>query len=172
MQYLINANFKATFNDGFTRVYDSYKILYCNDAVKARNMLVLNTTLPDGSEVPAIFKNKDDVEIFVCDAYILDHHNDKIYLVQKEEVSTYTDGVVLIERATKIDVEIALEKAFDSTNFSNPKEVSELYATVYKSTSDSEYKIVYRDVFDEYSEKISRKLRQDDSSNNESKEDE
>lgn len=169
MRYLINANFKATFNEGFTRVYDSYKILYCNDAVKTRNMLVLNTTLPDGSEVPVIFKDKDGVEAFVCDAYILDHHNDKIYLVQKEEVSTYTDGVVLIERATKIDVEIALEKAFDSTDFSNPKEVSDLYATVYKSTSNSECKIVYKDVFDEYSEKIFRKLCHGYSSNNESK---
>lgn len=169
MQYLINANFKATFNKGFTRVYDSYKILYCNDTVKARNMLILNTALPDGSEVPAIFKDKNDVEMFVCDAYILDHHNDKIYLVQKEEVSTYTDGIVLIESATKIDVEIALEKAFDSTDFSSPKEISDLYATVYKFTSDSECKIVYKDLFDEYSDKIFRKLRQGDSSNNESK---
>lgn len=169
MQYLINANFKATFNEGFTRVYDAYKILYCNDAVKTRNMLTLNTTLPDGSEAPVIFKDKDDVEMFVCDAYLLDHHNDKVYLVQKEDISTYTDGVVLIESAIKIDVEIALEKVFDSTDFSNPKEVSDLYATVYKLTSDSECKIVYKDVFDEYSEKIFRKLHQDDSSNNESK---
>ncbi len=169
MEYLINANFKATFKEGFTRVYDAYKILYCNDAVKTRNMLTLNTTLPDGSEAPVILKNKDDVEMFVCDAYLLDHHNDKVYLVQKEDVSSYTDGVVLIESATKIDVEIALEKAFDSTDFSNPKEVSDLYTTVFKLTSDSECKIVYKDVFDEYSEKIFRKLRQDDSSNNESK---
>ena len=173
MQYLINADFKATFIEGPTRVYDTYKILYCNDAVKTKNMLVLNTTLPDGSEVPAVFKDKDDAEMFACDAYILDHHNDKIYLIEKEDVSIfYADGVAIIESAVSVDVEIALEKAFDSTDFSNPKEVSDLYTTMRKLTSNSDGEIVYKDLLDEYSDKVFRKFRQDDSSNNESKEDE
>lgn len=169
MKYLINANFKGTFNKGFTRVYDTYKILYCNDAVKSRNMLVLNTTLSDGSEVPAVFKDKDDAEIFVCDAYILDHHSDKIYLIQKEDISTYIDGVVVIESAMQIDVEIALEKAINSTDFSNPKEISDLYATMLKFTSNSDGEIVYRKMLNEYSDKVFRKICQDNNSNNESK---
>lgn len=173
MQYLINADFKATFIEGPTRVYDTYKILYCNDAAKTKNMLVLNTTLPNGSEVPAVFKDKDDAEIFACDAYILDHHNDKIYLIEKEDVSIfYADGVAIIESAVSADVEIALEKAINSTELNSIKEYLDLYTTMRKLTSNSDGEIVYKDLLDEYSDKVFRKFRQDDNLNNESKEDE
>lgn len=170
MQYLINADFKATFIEGPARVYDTYKILYCNDAVKTKNMLVLNTTLPDGSEVPAVFKDKDNAEIFACDAYILDHHNDKIYLIEKEDVSIfYADGVAIIESAVSADVEIALEKAINSTELNSIKEYLDLYTTMRKLTSNSDGEIVYKDLLDEYSDKVFRKFRQDDNLNNESK---